>query len=265
LAMACAAIGDGVGWTLLAFITFLAGSGGVGGVSLMVELTVAFIAVAMLAVRPFVHRVAKRAEHTSASHMLLPTLFGGALAFGSITQLIGLHAASGGFLFGALAPRRSAVVDRLNHQMETFTLKVLLPVFFVGVGLSVDLTQLATDPSRWLLFVGLLVAAFVAKLVGAGFGARLAGCTRGQSFTLGALMNCRGVTELIVVNIGWQAHLISQFALTSFVLVALVTSLVTPWLARAPSVGMGCAGEISDDRIWQLLTEHAEKVPDHDR
>lgn len=265
LAMASAAVGDGIGWLLLAVITVIAGTGGTGRLPMTMELMVAFVAFAVLAVRPALRHIVRRADAAGSTQLLLPVLFGGALVFGATTQLIGLHAASGAFLFGALVPKDSGQVVRLNQQMQTFTIKILLPVFFVGVGLDVSLSQLSGAPTRWLVFAGLLVAAFATKIIGAGGGARLAGCDRAQARTIGVLMNCRGVTELIVVTIGWQEHLFNSVAFTCFVIIALVTSLVTPWLAHAPRVGESEAARFAGHQVWQLLPEHAEQVPDHDR
>jgi Kef-type K+ transport system membrane component KefB len=191
--------------------------------------------VAVFTVRPALRYVARRAEAAGNVRILLPVLFGGALLFGAATQLIGLHAASGAFLFGTVVPRRVAVVTRLNRQMQGFAVGILLPLFFASVGLNVVI-GLVGSPARAVLFVALLLAACATKFAGAGTGALLTGSTRTESVQLGVLMNCRGVTELIVVSIGWQDHIINTLGLTIFVLIAVITTMITAplthWLAR---------------------------------
>jgi Kef-type K+ transport system membrane component KefB len=235
MALASAAFGDGIGWTLLAIVVALHGGTGKGRLPITVGAALAIVTVAVFTVRPALAHVTRRAEAAGNVRILFPVLFGGALIFGAATQLIGLHAASGAFLFGTIVPRRVAVVSRLNQQMQGFAVGILLPLFFASVGLDVVI-GLVGSPTRALLFAALLLAACATKFVGAGTGALLTGSTRKESVQLGVLMNCRGVTELIVVSIGWQDHIINTLGLTIMVLIAVITTMITAplahWLAR---------------------------------
>jgi Kef-type K+ transport system membrane component KefB len=104
---------------------------------------------------------------------------------------------------------------------------VLLPLFFAGIGLATSVGLLGGDLVRWLFLVAVVVAACGAKVLGAGGAARLAGLPAAESLRLGALLNCRGVTEIVVAAIGWQYGLINDLGLTVLVLVALATTAMT--------------------------------------
>ncbi len=145
---------------------------------------------------------------------------------------MGLHPVIGAFLFGMSVPRGSVLVTRLHQQLQGFTQAVLLPLFFAGVGLTVSVGELGTDVRHWLLLAGVVLAAAVGKLAGAGGAVRLIGLERTEALRFGALMNCRGVTELVVAGIGWQSGLISSAGLTVLVVMALATTAMTGPLLR---------------------------------
>jgi Kef-type K+ transport system membrane component KefB len=92
---------------------------------------------------------------------------------------------------------------------------------------------LAGTPGVWLAFGVVLLTAAVTKFAGAGMAARLAGLDRRDSVRLGVLLNCRGITEIVVATIGYECGLISQVGLTILVLTALVTTAMTVPLMRA--------------------------------
>jgi len=123
-------------------------------------------------------------------------------------------------------------VERISQKLEGFTLIILLPLFFAGVGLKISVGLLGTAPLAWLVLAALLVAAVVTKLAGAGGAVWLVGMPAREALRLGMLMNCRGVTELVVLTIGYQAGLINQLAYTMLVLVAVITTAVTGPLVR---------------------------------
>jgi Kef-type K+ transport system membrane component KefB len=126
------------------------------------------------------------------------------------------------------------VVTRLSEQLQGFTIAILLPLFFAGVGLSTSVGLLGASATNWLLFALVLGAAMVTKLIGAGGAARLAGLPAPEAVRLGTLMNCRGVTELVVATIGLQYGLVSGLGFTILVLVAIITTAATGPLMRLP-------------------------------
>ncbi|MGW7577236.1 cation:proton antiporter [Streptomyces sp. NPDC054765] len=231
--LATAAVGDGVAWLGLTVILALTGSGSGLHLAGTLGVTVALVGLTACVVRPLLTRVVRKAEQRPGVERLLPLLLVGAIGYAVITHMLGLHPVIGAFLFGTAVPRDSTVTARMNQQLQGFTLAVLLPLFFAGVGLNVSIGALGLDIWPWLVFTGILLAATLSKIVGAGGAVWAMGFPRRDALRFGALMNCRGVTELVVSGIGWQLQLISTTGLTVLVLMAMVTTAVTGPLLKA--------------------------------
>ncbi|GIJ24450.1 cation:proton antiporter domain-containing protein [Micromonospora lutea] len=227
LSMSAAAIGDGLLWLVLAFL--LAGQGATGGGIRVLMLGAALVLVTALCVRPLLVALVRR---LGSSQSLTVVLVVGAIGYSVLTQAIHLHPVVGAFLFGVAVPRDSLVVERICQQLEGFTLLILLPLFFAGVGMTTSVGLLGTAPVTWLVFVAVLVTALVTKIVGAGGAARLTGMPTGEALRFGMLMNCRGVTELVVLSIGYQAGFLNQLGYSVLVLVAVLTTAATGPLVR---------------------------------
>ncbi|KOY54685.1 cation:proton antiporter, partial [Streptomyces sp. XY332] len=147
------------------------------------------------------------------------------------THARGVHALLGAFVFGAVVPR-TAVVEQAAERMREFAVPVLLPLFFVGSRLKTDVGLLGGGAAWW--WAGAVLVVAVAGKWGGGTGAALlAGQPVRDAVTLGALMNCRGVTELVVLNVGLGLGVIGAELFTALVLMALVTTAVTGPVVRA--------------------------------
>ncbi|MFI6304533.1 cation:proton antiporter [Amycolatopsis thailandensis] len=229
LSLTSAAIGDGVAWLTLTLILVGIGQHGDGNVVMTAILAVVLVVFTHLVVRRILGRLVTRIE---SDKVLTVLLLVGAIGFAVLTQLLGLHALLGAFLFGTAVPRDCPAVERISAQLRGFTVVVLLPLFFALVGLSTSIGLLGADLSHWLLFAGILVVAQLTKFIGAGGAARLAGLPGRQAIQLGTLMNCRGVTELVVATIGLKYGLVNQLGFTILVLVAVVTTAITGPLMR---------------------------------
>jgi K+:H+ antiporter len=229
MSLSCAAIGDGVAWTVLTIILATSGLAGSGRPAVTLGLTACLVTTTFLCVRPALAALVGR---VSSRQFLLALLVGGAVGFAALTELIGLHPVIGAFLFGCAVPRDSVPVRHISSQLQGFAVVILVPLFLAEVGLKTSVGSLGTDPRLWLLFAGVLVTAMVAKSVGAGGGARLAGLPTRQALQLGVLMNCRGVTELVIAAIGLQYGLVNRLGFTMLALVALITTAVTGPLMR---------------------------------
>ncbi|GAA2806124.1 cation:proton antiporter [Saccharopolyspora taberi] len=228
VALTSAAIGDGIAWLALTVILAATGSGGTGQIMTTVFVAALLTAFVVLLVRPALTWVLRYASrYQAADQLLLPLLLSGAIAFAAVTHLIGMHPVIGAFLFGLAVPRGSAVVTQIIRQLHGFTVLVLLPLFFAGVGLSTSIGLLGDSPVHWLLFGVVLLVAIVTKFVGTAGASRLAGMPSSDALRLGALMNCRGVTELVVATIGLQSQIINTLGFTVLVLVALITTATT--------------------------------------
>ncbi len=143
-----------------------------------------------------------------------------------VTDLIGIHALFGAFLAGVVMPRRGEFREVLKERLEYFSSVFLLPLFFAFTGLRTQI-GLLNEPSSWLICLGLILVATVGKLGGAMFAARITGVNWADSFALGALMNSRGLIELIALNIGYDLGILSPPLFTMLVIMALVTTCLT--------------------------------------
>jgi Kef-type K+ transport system membrane component KefB len=149
------------------------------------------------------------------------------------TQAIGIHALFGAFLAGAIMPRSQEFRKSLTVRLEDFSAVFLLPLFFAFSGLRTQI-GLLNDVTSWLICGGIIFVATAGKLGGSMLAARLTGMNWNESFSLGALMNTRGLVELIALNIGYDLGILSPRVFSMLVLMALVTTFMTgPLLSLA--------------------------------
>jgi len=155
------------------------------------------------------------------------------LAF--VTDSIGIHAIFGAFLFGAIVPSDSAVARWLVKRPQSLVSMLLLPAFFAFTGMRTEI-GLLSGPSAWFTCGLIVVVATAGKFGGTLAAARLTGMAWRKAAGLGALMNTRGLMELIVLNVGLDLQVISPALFAMMVLMALVTTLATtPVLAALQS------------------------------
>ncbi|MEU2389701.1 cation:proton antiporter [Streptomyces sp. NPDC007369] len=233
VAMACAAVADVVAWSLLAVVVAMAGPVGAGsgrGFAGTAGLTGVFLAVMWWGVRPLLARAVERWGGSRPGPGAVVAVCSGLCLAAYTTEVIGVHALFGAFVFGAVLPR-VGVVEAAAGRMREFAVPVLLPLFFVGSGLKTDVGLLRGGDAWWWALAVLGVA--VAGKWGAGAGAAvLAGLPARDAVMLGALMNCRGVTELVVLNVGLGLGVIGGELFTMLVLMALVTTGITGPVVR---------------------------------
>ncbi|MGI5237798.1 cation:proton antiporter domain-containing protein [Dactylosporangium sp. CA-139066] len=223
LALTCAAIGDVVAWCVLTFVTAVARDRSTASVLVTIALTLAFVAVMVFAVRPLLARWLPGRPPAA----VLPLILGGVMLSALATNEIGIHPIFGAFLFGAIAPRKVPAVTEAAHRMQSVTVTLLLPLFFVYTGLHTRFGLLGTDGRRWAWCALIVVVAMVSKWGGTSLAARLTGTGWRESLSLGALMNCRGLTELVVLNIGLQLGVISPTVFSMLVVMTLVSTMAT--------------------------------------
>ncbi|MEV6300192.1 cation:proton antiporter [Actinoplanes sp. NPDC051861] len=222
LAITCAAIDDVVAWCLLATVVAVMTSASPAGVVVLVVLAATYVVFMVAAVRPVLARLAP-----------LPLWLALVVTFVSawITEAIGIHALFGAFLAGAVMPRderwRRAVQERLQAPVEI----LLLPLFFVIVGLSTRVDGLGS----WALigvFLLVTAVAVVGKLGGATVAARISGEPWSRSVAIGVLMNTRGLTEIVILTAGLELGVIGTEMFTIMVLMAIATTVMAPPLLR---------------------------------
>ncbi|MGY1410568.1 cation:proton antiporter [Luteimonas sp. A611] len=231
LALAAGLVNDGVVWIFLAAVLALAGGGSAGGVALTVAGAVALVVVTFGLLKPVYARLLRPAtlDGEPRASALTPVLLG-LLACAAFAEWIGLHAIFGAFLFGTCLPRDDRLLHWFARRIEPLAIGLLMPVMFVVAG------QGATPDAFGSAGIGafglILLVAIAGKVVGCAAGARLNGYGWRDSLAVGSLMNARGLMELIVIKIGYDAGLIGPALFTMLFAVTLVTTVMASPLVR---------------------------------
>lgn len=232
LAMAGAAIDDVTAWCLLALAAAIASSGDPSHALQVVALAALFTAAMLLVGRRLLGRVSKAYDEVGHVPTLwLGAIFVGVLLSAYVAQQIGIAAIFGAFIMGLIMPRRAGLTADVSARFESFVVLVLLPLFFVVTGLRTEVNAL-NRPVLWALTLLLIAVAIAGKFLGAMLAARYGGFSLRDSAAIGALMNTRGLTELIVLNIGLDLGVISTQLFTMLVVMALVTTFMAGPILR---------------------------------
>jgi Kef-type K+ transport system membrane component KefB len=141
-----------------------------------------------------------------------------------LMDVVGIHAIFGGFILGAVMPR-GLLTAELKRKLEPLTVVLLLPMFFTYSGLNTRMDTV-NSVSLFMIAVGLLVASVLAKGGACYLAARLSGEDNRTALGIGALMNSRGLMELIIINIGLQKGIIGPTLFSMLVLMAIVTTMM---------------------------------------
>lgn len=235
LAIASAAVGDVLAWCLLAVVSVVAVAAGPRPLLRLLGWCALYAVVLVLVVRPLLRRLTRRGGVAGAAPIwLVPLIAAGAFAAGGTTSRFGIDAIFGAFTFGLVMPRDMdrALESAVRVPLEQIA-QLLMPVFFVSAGLSVNVENLGA--SGLLQLAAIFAVACVGKLVGAGGAARLTGLDRRSALTVGLLMNTRGLTELIILNAGLTMGILDGRMFTMMVITALATTAMTgPLVPRLP-------------------------------
>jgi Kef-type K+ transport system membrane component KefB len=228
LSLSAAAIGDAIAWCVVAVVLASLGAGPAVAILAIAGGIILSAGMIFLGPRLFapLGRLAER-EHASGQPLSTTVLAAALMLFtlsAWFADFIGLHAVFGGFLIGTAMPR-GVFADRLKQLLEPFTLVFLLPVFFTYSGLNTQLTMVNSLPLLWIA-LAILAASIFAKFVACWAAARLTGLDHRSALGIGALMNARGLTELIILNIGLSAGIIGPALFSMMVLMAIVTTLM---------------------------------------
>lgn len=252
LSLSAGAIDDAAAWCVLAVVlaNFGAGSGvafkAIGG-------GIAFAGALIFLGPRLLRPLGRMAEHEFArKRPFSPTLLSITLMLFMLSAFtadaIGLHAVFGGFLLGAVMPR-GVFATELKRLLEPFAVALLLPMFFTYSGLNTQLSMV-NNLSLLLIAVAVLTGSILAKFGACWAAARICGQDNRTAMGIGALMNARGLMELIIINIGLQAGVIGPALFSMLVLMAIVTTLMASPLfelvygRRARETGeLGALGE----------------------
>ena len=226
-ALTCAAIDDVTAWCLLAVVIAIINASGFADVWRTLALTAGFIVLMVAVLRPLTERLIERRYTPGGPNAGLTTATLLLAMIGACsTEAIGIHAFFGAFLAGVIIPAQSPFRSALGDQLQTVSAVLLMPLFFAFSGLRTQV-GLLDSVQDWALCGLIILVAVVGKLCGGMFAARWTGQSWRQAFAIGALMNTRGLMELIVLNIGYDLGILSPRVFTMLVIMALVTTVMT--------------------------------------
>jgi K+:H+ antiporter len=222
LALAAGATDDAIAWCLLA-VVLASFNNHVGLAVSTIAGGAVYTAMVLVMLRPRLDRMGVAVERKGLTSgtltLILSLLMGGAW----FTDMIGIHAVFGAFVLGVAMPR-GLVTHELSRQIEPIATALLVPLFFAYSGLSTRF-GLLWSPDLLLVAIVVILIASVGKGVACWGASRLAGRPNREAMAIGALMNARGLMELIILNIGLERGLISPTLFTVMVMMTLVTTL----------------------------------------
>ncbi len=266
LAIACAAIDDVTAWFLIALATAVAASGTFGDVVKTIAEAAAFTLFMVLVVRRVLARMATAFDEVGRIPSgWFAAIIVGVLLSAYITQEINIAFIFGAFIMGIVMPRHARLSEEITRRIDDFVVTLLLPIFFVYTGLRTNV-GLLDRPELWLITLALIAIAIVGKLAGAAIAARVAGYDWRASAVIGTLMNTRGLTELIVLNLALDAGAISNTLFAMLVIMAVVTTLMTGPLLKLldpkNEYGRGVEDEFADAALAAVQAHPELPVPD---
>lgn len=224
ITIACAAVDDVTAWCILAFVVSFVRSTDIRGAIVTTVLALGYVGLMIFVARPALARVTERTK-LGLSQNIVAVVLVGLFVSSFVTELIGIHALFGAFLFGSIVPK-GAFVQALAEKLEDVVVVFLLPLFFAYSGLRTQIGLLDT-PSAWLTCGVITAAACIGKFGGSAVAARFTGLGWRESSAIGILMNTRGLMELVALNIGLDLGVISPKLFAMMVIMALVTTFVT--------------------------------------
>lgn len=227
LAIASAANDDVTAWCLLAVVIAIAKAGTFASALYAIGLTALYIIIMFMVVRPFLKKVGE----VYANQEVINKTFVGLILLiliisSTLTEIIGIHALFGAFMAGVVMPPSIGFRKVMMEKVEDIALVFFLPLFFAFTGLRTEI-GLINSPALWGVCLLLITVAVAGKLGGCAVAARLVGESWKDSFTIGTLMNTRGLMELVALNIGYEMGVLPPSIFVILVIMALVTTFMT--------------------------------------
>ncbi|MDR2389072.1 MAG: cation:proton antiporter [Tannerellaceae bacterium] len=227
LAIASAANDNVTAWCLLAVVIALAQAGSMLSAVFSILFSGIYLLVMFFFIRPILRVVGNVYDNKEVIDKgMVALMFLILIASSYFTQILGLHALFGAFIAGMIMPENIKFRKILTEKVEDVSLALFLPLFFVSTGLRTEISLLNT-PELWRVCGLIILAAVAGKFGGAFFSARFVGESFKDSLYLGALMNTRGLMELIVLTIGYEMHILPPPVFVMLVLMTLVTAFMT--------------------------------------
>lgn len=258
----CAAADDITAWCLLAAVIAIVKAGSFLSALYIIALAIFYVLLMIYVVRPFLKRIGDiYYTRENLSKPIVAIFFVTLLVSSYATEVIGIHALFGAFMAGAIMPENIKFRNLFIEKVEDVALVLLLPLFFVFTGLRTEI-GLLNDWYLWKITGLIILVAIVGKFVGSAIAAKFVGQNWQESLTIGALMNTRGLMELVVLNIGYDLGVLNPQIFAMMVIMALVTTFMTgpaldlinrSFASKAPSV----PDEISKINKFKVLISFA--------
>ena len=223
----CAATDDITAWCILAAVIAIVKAGSFISSIYIIFLAAAYVLIMLKVIRPFLKRVGDL--HNTRENLSKPVVaifFLTLILSAYVTEIIGIHALFGAFMAGAIMPENVKFRNIFIEKVEDVALVLLLPLFFVFTGLRTEI-GLLNEPYLWKVCGLIIAVAVVGKFIGSALAAKFVGENWKDSLTIGALMNTRGLMELVVLNIGYDLGVLNPQIFAMMVIMALFTTCMT--------------------------------------
>jgi len=227
IVITCAATDDITAWCILAAVIAIVKAGSFVSSFYIMGLALIYVLAMLFVVKPFLKRIGDLYGTKNKLNKPVVAIFFLTLILSSyVTEIIGIHALFGAFMTGAIMPDISKFRAIFIGKVEDVSVILLLPLFFVFTGLRTQI-GLINDPYLWKITGFIILVAVMGKFFGSALAAKFVGQNWRDSLTIGALMNTRGLMELVVLNIGYDLGVLTSEIFTMMVIMALVTTFMT--------------------------------------
>ncbi len=226
IVITCAAADDITAWCILAAVIAIVKAGSVMSSMYTILAALAYVVIMIKLVKPFLKRIGDIYAVKNVTRPIVAIFISMLIISAYVTEVIGIHALFGAFMAGAIMPESVKFRNIFIQKIEDVALVLLLPLFFVFTGLRTEI-GLLNDIELWKMTGLIILVAVVGKFVGSALAARFVGQSWQDSLTIGALMNTRGLMELVVLNIGYDLGVLSPEIFAMMVIMALVTTFMT--------------------------------------
>ncbi|HEX8460227.1 MAG TPA: cation:proton antiporter [Segetibacter sp.] len=265
IAITCAAADDITAWCILAGVIAVVKAGSVLAAMYTLLFAMAYVLTMLKIVQPFLKRIGEKySDKESISKPIVAIFFITLILSSYLTEIIGIHALFGAFLAGVIMPVNVNFRSVFIEKVEDVALVLLLPLFFVFTGLRTEI-GLLNSPALWLACAAIIAVAVTGKFAGSVVAAKFVGQSWHDSLSIGALMNTRGLMELIVLNIGYDLGVLSPEIFAMLVIMALVTTFMTgpalDFINRfLPEKTQEVVSQIKEDKSYNILVSYSSAV-----
>ncbi|WP_337993492.1 cation:proton antiporter [Mucilaginibacter sp. KACC 22063] len=227
LVITCAAADDVTAWCMLAAVIAIVKTGSIISLTITLIMALCYVLIMIKVIGPLLSKAGDKMKNSETLNKPMIAIFFILLILSSyVTEIIGIHALFGAFMAGIIMPSDASFRKNFIYKIEDIALVLLLPLFFVFTGLKTHINLLNSLP-LWEVTTIIIIVAFIGKFLGSAFTARFVGQSWKDSLIIGALMNTRGLVELVVLNIGYDLHILSSTMFSMLVIMALFTTFMT--------------------------------------